>query len=207
MATTLAGGAWAAGAALLVGISGSFGSVAVWGLTGVSALAFLSLGRRSHSEARRRPDPLGIALQLAFLAVLCAAAYDHRHDGWARPSFGVVEAAGLAMIAGGVGLRRRAVAALGSQFTVRLTVGADHRLVRSGPYGIIRHPNYAGLLLVAFGTALALASPLAGAATVLLWLPAMIARIVQEEHLLVRSLGPAYERYAHDTWRLVPGLF
>ena len=37
-----------------------------------------------------------------------------------------------------------------------VTIKQDHRLVRRGPYAIVRHPIYAGFVLAMLGTALAL---------------------------------------------------
>jgi protein-S-isoprenylcysteine O-methyltransferase Ste14 len=69
----------------------------------------------------------------------------------------------------------------------------------------VRHPNYAALLIVACGIALGLASPLALAATFMLWLPIVIVRIVREERMLVERFGDPYLDYRRRTWRLVPG--
>ena len=37
-----------------------------------------------------------------------------------------------------------------------MTVKEGHTLIRSGPYRLVRHPIYTGLLLALFGTALAI---------------------------------------------------
>jgi protein-S-isoprenylcysteine O-methyltransferase Ste14 len=203
---TLTGVLWAGAAALAVGLAGGFAWPAVWILAAVSAIVFRSLGQRGQEERPRVTDALGLFLQLAFLVLLCGAAYDHRNDG-SEARFGWGEVVGLALVGAGGWLRQRSAAALGPQFTVHLRVGPDHRLVQSGPYRIVRHPNYAGLLLVAFGTAIAFSSPLAAIAATFLWLPAMLARVAQEERLLVRTLGAEYEGYARTTWRLIPGLY
>jgi protein-S-isoprenylcysteine O-methyltransferase Ste14 len=202
----LTGILWAGGAALAVGLAGGFVWPAVWILAAVSAIVFRSIGQRSQEERPQVTDALGLFLQLAFLVLLCGAAYDHRNDS-PEARFDGDEVVGLALVGAGGWLRQRAAAALGPQFTVHLRVEPDHRLVQTGPYRIIRHPNYAGLLLVAFGTAIAFSSPLATIAATVLWLPAMLARVAQEERLLVRTLGTEYEAYARATWRLIPGIY
>jgi protein-S-isoprenylcysteine O-methyltransferase Ste14 len=200
---TLAG----AGAGLAVAAAGGFASPAIWVLATATAGSYFALAWR----ARREPvatDRFAVVLQLAFLGVLCAAAWDHRDDARRLPADATaVELAGLLLIGAGAWLRRRAVAALGRHFTVKMAIVTDHRVVRTGPYRWLRHPNYAGLVLVAFGTALALASSLAVVVTALVWVPAVLVRVLQEEDLLTSALGEDYERYARSTWRLLPGVF
>ena len=119
----------------------------------------------------------------------------------------VLRIVGTTVIAAGVILRRSAARSLGSSFAVRLGTRGDQRLVDSGPYRWIRHPNYAGLLLVAIGTALGLASPSALATTIGLWLPIVVVRIRREERMLDERFGRAYGNYQERTWRLLPGLY
>lgn len=193
-------------AALLIGLVGCFGTFQVWVLALAGALISYSIARRDGSEPAT-VDRTANFLKLAFLLVLCAAAFDNRVQriDILHPSRSGLMA--FALIAAGLQLRRRAVAALGSDFTIKVVVRADHRLVEGGPYRIVRHPNYSGLLLVMLGTSLGLQSPLALAAVVLVWLPALMLRIHAEESALGHQLGDAYSRYVERTWRLVPGLY
>ena len=109
-----------------------------------------------------------------------------------------------------------AVTIAGFAFTwwARLTIGtlwssgvtrkADHRIVDNGPYGLVRHPIYTGLILAAFATAFVPLTPLtlAGAAliTVGFYLKARV-----EEGFLRAELGPeAYDAYASRVPMLVP---
>jgi protein-S-isoprenylcysteine O-methyltransferase Ste14 len=48
---------------------------------------------------------------------------------------------------------------LGTLFTFQLTIRQDHKLITSGPYGIVRHPSYSGGILLLTGMALAVLSP------------------------------------------------
>ena len=84
---------------------------------------------------------------------------------------------------------------------------ADHELVVTGPYRWIRHPNYAGLLLVALGTAMMIGSPGAAGVSLVVWLPLALLRIRLEERTLLRHLGDAYGEYRRGRWCLVPGVY
>jgi len=193
-------------AGLLIGVVGEFGTLQVWVLALAGALASYSIAQRDADEPATT-DRVATLLKLAFVVVLCAAAFDNRTHVIDVLDPSPVAVLAFALIGAGLWLRRRALAALGPHFSIKLVLRDDHRLVESGPYRRIRHPNYAGLVLVMLGTALVLQSPLALAAVVLVWLPALLLRIRQEESALREHLGEPYARYAARTWRLCPGLY
>lgn len=115
--------------------------------------------------------------------------------------------AGVATILAGGALRVWAIRTLDRHFTYELRVKAGQEVVRAGPYRVVRHPSYAGLLLVALGEGVLLGSALgilAGAAAVLAML---VLRIRAEEQVLRASFGRPYEEYAAETWRLVPFVY
>jgi protein-S-isoprenylcysteine O-methyltransferase Ste14 len=64
----------------------------------------------------------------------------------------VAVAAGC-MVAAGVAFSVWARVALGRNWSAEVTFKEDHELVRAGPYALVRHPIYTGLLLMALGTA------------------------------------------------------
>lgn len=107
----------------------------------------------------------------------------------------------------GVALRQWAVHTLGRFFTFKLTVQSDQRVVDVGPYRVVRHPSYSGLLLAGLGTAIALGNWLALALLTVPYVIALAHRIEVEEGLLRSGLGPDYERYAASRKRLVPGVW
>jgi protein-S-isoprenylcysteine O-methyltransferase len=67
-------------------------------------------------------------------------------------------AVGLALALCGMALRRWAVTVLGRFFTTSVEVQPGHRVVDTGPYGVVRHPSYTGTLLTVVGVTLALGS-------------------------------------------------
>ena len=200
-----------AAAAALVGFAGHWNGPAVLILALASGLSFFDLGRRDRSERTSgtafKPDPFGTAMQLAFLAVLSAGAWDNRAPEVMWRSPGLLGVGGFILILAGARLRQSAANALGRHFTVALSLLADHELIATGPYRWLRHPNYAGLLLIAFGTAMMVRSPSAVGVTLVAWLPLVLLRIREEERGLYERLGSAYADYTRDRWCLVPGLF
>jgi protein-S-isoprenylcysteine O-methyltransferase Ste14 len=105
----------------------------------------------------------------------------------------------------GLAARVWAVAALGRAFRTTVEVDPDQAVVTTAPYKWIRHPSYAGLLLIVAGLGLALGNWLSAAACLALPLPALAWRIHVEEAELSRVLGDAYRAYQARTARLIPG--
>ena len=107
----------------------------------------------------------------------------------------------------GLATRVWAIATLGSEFRTTVEVDPGQAVVSTGPYKWIRHPSYAGLLLILAGFGLALGNWLSLAACVVLPLPVLVRRIQVEEAELNRVLGDAYRTYQVKTSRLIPGLW
>jgi protein-S-isoprenylcysteine O-methyltransferase Ste14 len=136
---------------------------------------------------------------LAFLAV-------YRHSpsiaaGWAP----VI--AGEALFVAGLTLRLWAVVTLGRFFKVMVSIQEHHTVIRSGPYRVLRHPSYTGLLLLLAGLGLALGTWLGLLAIIVLPAVGLLVRIRVEESALLGALGEEYATYAAETRRLIPGVW
>ena len=118
-----------------------------------------------------------------------------------------VQVLGVIVMWLGLATRIWAVAALGGAFRTTVEVDPDQAVVTTGPYKWIRHPSYAGLLLILAGLGLAIGNWLSAAACLVLPLPALAWRIHVEEAELSRVLGNAYRAYYTSTARLIPGLW
>jgi protein-S-isoprenylcysteine O-methyltransferase Ste14 len=82
----------------------------------------------------------------------------------------------------------------------------NQKVITTGPYALMRHPMYAGVIVMAAGVPIALGSWW-GLLLVLLTIPLLILRIVDEEKMLFSELE-GYEAYARNVrYRLVPGLW
>jgi len=117
-------------------------------------------------------------------------------------------AGGVGVVAEGAGLALRAwsMRTLGRHYSRTLRTAAGPT-VDGGPYAVVRHPGYAGSLLVWTGFALATRSPLVVVLVAVALGGAYRRRIGVEERLLARDL-PDYAAYARRTpWRVVPGVW
>jgi protein-S-isoprenylcysteine O-methyltransferase Ste14 len=116
-------------------------------------------------------------------------------------------AAGLALMVAGMAFRYWSVRTLGEFFKVTVGVADEQRVVDTGPYRLLRHPSYTGMLIVYLGIGAALDSWLSvGAGTACLAI-GILERIRHEERLLHEGLGGQYSAYARRTKRLVPGIW
>jgi protein-S-isoprenylcysteine O-methyltransferase Ste14 len=80
----------------------------------------------------------------------------------------------------------------------------DHRIVDTGPYGIVRHPVYAGLLLAVIATAVE-RGRIESVAAALVLIAGVSLRAKLEERFLKRDLGDeAYRSYRRRVPMLVP---
>ncbi len=123
------------------------------------------------------------------------------------PRDDAMQAAGLALIAAALGLRVWSGLSLRGQYSGRLRIRPGHRLVTSGPHRLVRHPGYAGFLLLGLGLAVGYSSVVGLLAIPFLLLPGLVYRIRQEEALLIAEFGDAYRAYARRTRRLLPGVW
>jgi protein-S-isoprenylcysteine O-methyltransferase Ste14 len=68
---------------------------------------------------------------------------------WSEPVFWI----GVALVVAGMGFAVWARLTLGRNWSGVVTLKDDHTLIRGGPYGMVRHPIYTGLLLAILGSA------------------------------------------------------
>jgi protein-S-isoprenylcysteine O-methyltransferase Ste14 len=93
---------------------------------------------------------------------------------------------------------------LGSLWSGQITTKADHRVVDRGPYGIVRHPIYTGILLAVFATA-ALKGTVLGIVSALLIVLGLWMKARLEERWLRDQLGAdAYDDYRRRVPMLLP---
>ncbi|MFI8454165.1 methyltransferase family protein [Kitasatospora sp. NPDC085464] len=111
---------------------------------------------------------------------------------------------GVPLVAAGLALRAWGMHTLGAYYTRTLRTVDTQHVVRTGPYRLIRHPGYAGSLLVWIGYALGTGSWAAALVVAGLLFAAYGWRITAEERLLLAALGNEYAEYRRVTRRLVP---
>ena len=112
-------------------------------------------------------------------------------------------AIGLAIQIVGLGFTVWARMVLGANWSGRIATGGNQQLVTAGPYQLVRHPIYSGLLFAVAGTAVivGLAKGFLGFAFVL---AGVVVKIHHEEASVRCHFGSQYEDYARRIPALVP---
>jgi len=111
---------------------------------------------------------------------------------------------GVAVTYSGAGLRYWSILTLGRFFDFVVTIQDNHRVVTSGPYRLVRHPAYTGLIMVQLGIGIALANSLSVVLCLAVTMLGLGPRIRREESVLLGELGTEYADYAAKTKRLIP---
>jgi protein-S-isoprenylcysteine O-methyltransferase Ste14 len=137
---------------------------------------------------------------LGFIGLLVVPACDHRL-AWSHMPPYVVLAGDLLVMLGWFVIflvfRENTFASA----TIELAPG--QKVISTGPYALIRHPMYAGALVMLFGIPLALGSWW-GTLVIAGIMPALIWRLFDEEKFLAGNL-PGYVDYQHNVrYRLIP---
>jgi protein-S-isoprenylcysteine O-methyltransferase Ste14 len=117
-------------------------------------------------------------------------------------SWNLARSVGLLVFVAGFTLRLSAIRELGRFYShmVRRTDG--HRVVDSGPYRLVRHPAYLGVITAHQRFAVVFLNGWSVLAVVLLVVPAFVRRITVEEPVLMKI--PGYDEYARGRARLLP---
>ncbi|KUI14066.1 hypothetical protein AU193_08540 [Mycobacterium sp. GA-1285] len=152
------------------------------------------------AEARPVQRVLIALLVLMVVVVLVVSALDHRF-GWSTVPTAVV-VLGDVLVWTGLTLSQLVIIE-NNYAAATITVESGQRLVSTGLYGVVRHPMYAGTLIMMVGTPLALDSYW-GLLAVVPTVPVLVARILDEESMLKQQLA-GYSGYMDQVrYRLVP---
>ena len=154
------------------------------------------------------------ASQLLYTAILIAGVYlifakqsgipwlDHQLYPVTVP----IALVGLLAVLMGVAFSVWARLMLGGNWSNRVTVKENHTLVRTGPYRIVRHPIYSGILLGMLGSALQRGGIRCFVGVLIcgfsFWL-----KTRAEERFMVQSFGEQYLQYRHRVKALAPFIF
>ena len=94
--------------------------------------------------------------------------------------------------------------ALGRYLRFEAAVDADHRLIRSGPYRIVRHPIYASMLCTILGAGCMVARPLPFLVAMIFFLAGTEIRVRTEDRLLADRFGEEFHVYRRSTPGYIP---
>ncbi len=172
------------------------------------ASELLGPGRWQHTPGSQRKDGgssvvltisagTGALLLFLFPLLLPQTTLRDTWQGWFFWS-------GAVFVLLGVWLRWSAIRTLGIWFTGSVMVAQQQRIVQHGPYRLIRHPSYSGILLIVMGIGLMLTNWASFLSLTLGMLIGLLYRMSVEERALAPL--PGYASYRRRTKRLIPCL-
>jgi protein-S-isoprenylcysteine O-methyltransferase Ste14 len=116
-----------------------------------------------------------------------------------------VEAVGVVLCALGIGFAIWARNILGRNWSGIPQIKEGHELIRAGPYRLVRHPIYTGILLAIFGTGFG-RGQMRDLVIFLFGFIALWIKLKVEESLLTQQFPEAYPQYRDGTKALIPYL-
>jgi protein-S-isoprenylcysteine O-methyltransferase Ste14 len=174
----------------------------------VAWLVYWYIARKNDKAVLRRESPASRAVHIVPLSLAVALfAFPDRWGGWLTfrilPLSFVSFWIGVALLVVGLAFTAAARWHLGGNWSGTVTVKQDHELIRTGPYGLVRHPIYTGLLIGFIGSAISLGE-VRGVMAVTLVIVAFLIKIRLEERWMTESFGEAYRRYRTEVKALIP---
>lgn len=179
------------------------------------ALGLVWLAGALFSKRTVRAQPMGTRLFQMTVAALGFVLLSGKCREWFpyewlfvryAPHTDGIAATALLLTAGGAAFAIWARLKLGSNWSGRATVKADHALVTRGPYAVARHPIYTGLLIALAGTALNVGQ-WRGILALTVILLSLLMKMSQEERLMMETFPTAYPAYRQRVRALIPGIF
>ena len=178
---------------------------------GLHHSAFARLGLKRWIEGRVTPAgerSVYVWVSSALFVAVCVAWQPVPGDWWtaapaARPLFYALQVVGII-----ISVRSASRLDVLELAGIRQVLGGARRapeLLRSGAYGLVRHPVYLGWLLIIWWTPVMTGTRLVFAAATTIYL---IVAIPLEERDLMRTFGATYEEYRRRVrWRMIPFVF
>jgi len=121
------------------------------------------------------------------------------------PDSGTAAYAGLILTIAGVAFAIWARLRLGRNWSGTVTLKQNHQLIRTGPYALVRHPIYTGLLLAMLGTAVEIGK-FGGLLAVAVAFIGLQWKVRDEEAFMTEQFGAEYLRYKSEVKALIPGI-
>jgi protein-S-isoprenylcysteine O-methyltransferase Ste14 len=83
----------------------------------------------------------------------------------------------------------------------------SNKVVKKGPYGIVRHPAYVGLIIAFYGLGIVFNSRFSLAITTFILIPIIFYQAKEEEKELIKKFGEDYIKYVKEVPMFLPKIF
>jgi protein-S-isoprenylcysteine O-methyltransferase Ste14 len=180
-------------------------TIVAWSAFVLSWIGAAFWADRAEKRPARREAWLYRAVTVAGVVLLVAGGEQFTRAADRLWSFEpVVDYALVLVVLSGIAFTWWARLYLGRLWSSSVTKKADHRVVDRGPYAIVRHPIYTGIILACAATAAQLGTALAVAGVLVLWVGFWIKARLEERFLRSQLEEGAYDAYRQKVPMLVP---
>lgn len=180
-------------------------AIILWILSEYVGSAIIPYLRRHGTKIKKEDRGSRLLLSVGMYISIIVAFYFTFNNILLLPSWAFY--LGIFLMILGIFIRQWSIAELGIFFSVDVGTQKGQKVVNKGPYKLVRHPSYTGLLVTLIGIGLALQSLAAVIIIILVFSLTFGYRINVEEKLLISKLNGEYIQYMAKTKRLIPYIF
>ena len=173
----------------------------------ISEFVLMILKRSKNTSAKKREDKGSLLILWLSIILTLTAGFYIAALGISGFSNVFIYYSGIVLYLSGLILRWGAIIQLNKAFTVDVAVSENQSLITGGLYKKIRHPGYAGLLLIPAGLSIALNNVISILIIIVINFAAVSYRIYIEEKLLSEEFGNLYTEYKSKTKKIIPGVY
>jgi protein-S-isoprenylcysteine O-methyltransferase Ste14 len=171
---------------------------------------WLFMWNKAKPMAQTHPDPWVNLNRVLVIISMLLLGWHRLSTGWLGyeliPRTLAKALTGLAVTTAGVAFAIWARKILADNWSAQPTLKQNHELIMQGPYKIVRHPIYTGILIAVLGTAIMVGQVrgFVGFAVVFfaLWHKSLF-----EEDLMCKQFGEQYQAYTQHVKGLIPWIF
>ena len=172
-----------------------------------SEFVLMLLKRSKKTTVTKRNDKGSLIIIWISIPVTLTAGFYIEGYGISGFTNDIVYFSGLLIFLFGLILRWAAIFQLKKAFTVDVAISKDQTVKSDGLYKIIRHPSYAGLLLMLTGLSIAMNNIISFLLISIINFITVSYRIIVEERILTEAFGDDYKKYKSATKKLIPGVY
>lgn len=169
----------------------------------VWVLAAVSTKRSIYRESRTQRLRYWILLIVAYLLLTRSHRLPHPFNVRILPANEVVQWIAVILCIAGLAFCFWARAILGRNWSGTITFKEGHELIERGPYRLVRHPIYTGLMAMFLATAIAVGQA-AGIVAVILAFISFWIKLGAEEKLMLQQFPDQYRSYQQRVKRIIP---
>jgi protein-S-isoprenylcysteine O-methyltransferase Ste14 len=171
--------------------------MAVW------LLAAISTKRSVYRESRVRRLRYSILLFAGYFLLIRGHRLPYSLGARVVPHIEVIAWAGAALCVAGLSFCIWARVTLGRNWSGAVTLKEGHELIERGPYRLVRHPIYTGLIAMFLATAMVLGH-VAGIAGLVLVFVSFWIKLRDEEKVMLKQFPDQYAAYQQRVKRIIP---